>query len=74
VDPSAEAPDVAVQDADPNSHLNLVRARLSLRHKHPALGGLEDFRILYAKTKACPFVYERTAKDEQFVIVLNPSA
>ena len=74
VDPSADAPDVAGQDADPNSHLNLVRALLALRRKHPALGNLGDFRVLYAKKKTYPFVYERTAKNEQFVIVLNPSA
>ena len=74
VDPSSTAPDVASQIDDPTSHLQFIRDLLALRHKHPALGNLGGFRVLYAKKKAYPFVYERSAEGEQFVIVLNPRA
>lgn len=73
-DPSSDAPDVASQLDDPDSHLNFVRALLALRRQHPALGNVGDFRVLYAKKNAYPFVYERTAKGEQFVMVFNPRA
>lgn len=72
VDPSPAAPDVASQEGDPGSHLNLVRALLELRRKHPALGNTGDFRVLFARKNRYPFVYERTAKGEQFVMVFNP--
>ena len=74
VDPNPNAPDVATQVDDPGSHLNFVRALLALRHKHPALGNLGNFRVLYAKKNVYPFVYERSAEGEQFVIVVNPRA
>lgn len=71
-DPAKDAPDVASQQDDPDSHLNFIRALLALRRQHPALGNTGDFRVLYAKKNAYPFVYERTAKGEQFVAVFNP--
>ncbi len=72
VDPSSAAPDVASQLDDPASHLHFIRKLLALRREHPALGNLGSFRVLYAKKKAYPFVYERAAEGEQFVIVVNP--
>ena len=72
VDPSPDAPDVESQQDDSGSHLNLIRALLELRRKHPALGNTGDFRVLYARKNKYPFVYERAAKGEQFVLVFNP--
>lgn len=74
VDPSSTSPDVASQIDDPTSHLQFIRDLLALRRKHPALGNLGGFRVLYAKKNDYPFVYERSAEGEQFVIVLNPRA
>ena len=74
LDPSHDAPDVASQLDDPGSHLNLIRALLALRRGHVALGNLGEFRVLYARKNAYPFVYERSGDGEQFVVVLNPRA
>jgi maltose alpha-D-glucosyltransferase/alpha-amylase len=72
VDSHGGAPHVSGQLRDPNSHLHFVRTLLSLRRVHPALGNTGDFRVLFAKKKTYPLVYERSAHGERFVIVVNP--
>jgi maltose alpha-D-glucosyltransferase/alpha-amylase len=72
VDPDGGAPSVSGQLKDPDSHLHFIRTLLSLRRAHSALGNTGGFRVLFAKKKTYPLVYERSERGERFVIVVNP--
>jgi len=73
-DHSADAPDVAAQDADPGSLLNLVRGLLRLRRELPALGNTAKFAPLHATEHPSPFVYQRWAGRQRVIVAINPSA
>ncbi|MCD8103653.1 MAG: glycosylase [Lachnospiraceae bacterium] len=68
-DPSADAPNVAAQEADENSLLNTVKALLWLRHGEEDLQADADFEVIYAKSGRLPFIYRRG----NILIALNPS-
>lgn len=74
IDPDPHFPNVAAQDADPNSVLNYVRGLLRLRRENAALGTRGDWRVLSDVDNAYPLVYERRDGDERFIVVINPSA
>ena len=74
VDPAADAPNVADQEADPNSLLNRTRALISLRHSEPALANYAEFVPIYAEKNAYPFVYARAAGKDVVLVMLNPRA
>ena len=67
VDPSLDAPTVAVQESDPDSLLNTVRALLHLRHAEKDLQADGDFEPLFAE-KGRPFVYRRGS----LIAAVNP--
>ncbi|MBR1710582.1 MAG: glycosylase, partial [Clostridia bacterium] len=67
VDPSENAPTVAVQESDPDSLLNTVRALLQLRHAEKDLQADGDFEPLIAE-KGRPFVYRRGS----LIAAVNP--
>ena len=73
IDPSDLRPDVATQEKDPTSMLNLTRSLLKLRHDHPALSNAADFQALYAEEKSYPFVYLRQAEGERIIVSVNPA-
>jgi maltose alpha-D-glucosyltransferase/alpha-amylase len=73
VDPAADRPTVAAQQADPGSSLHAVRALIALRHAHPALGASGSFTTLVAAAGRLPFVYERARDGERILVALNPS-
>ena len=73
IDPSDLRPDVATQEKDPTSMLNLTRSLLKLRHDHPALSNTADFQALYAEEKSYPFVYLRQAEGERIIVSVNPA-
>jgi glycosidase len=74
VDPAADRPTVAAQEADPHSCLQVVRSLVALRQAHPALGASGEFRTVYAMTGKVPVVYERTQGGERVIVALNPTA
>jgi maltose alpha-D-glucosyltransferase/alpha-amylase len=74
IDPAADRPTVAAQEADPGSSLRAVRRLIALRKAHAALGASGDFTVLLAEAGKLPFVYERTKHGERILVALNPSA
>ena len=66
-DPSS--PDVASQEKDEHSILNMVRKLLALRREHEELQAGENFEVLYAEKGRYPFVFRRGS----FVVAVNPS-
>ena len=52
VDPSADAPNVAAQEKDPNSLLNKTRRLIALRHSEPALANYAEFVPIYPSADA----------------------
>ncbi|MCD7817646.1 MAG: DUF3459 domain-containing protein [Lachnospiraceae bacterium] len=68
-DTSADAPNVADQEADEDSLLNTVKALLRLRHEEEDLQADADFEVIYAESGKLPFVYRRG----DILIALNPS-
>lgn len=74
VDPAIDAPNVAAQEADPNSLLNKTRALIALRHSEPALANYAEFVPVYAEKDTYPFVYARAAGDDVVLVMLNPRA
>jgi maltose alpha-D-glucosyltransferase/alpha-amylase len=73
LDPDPARPNVAAQEADPESLLNHVRRLASLRRQHPALHASADFAPVFAEAGRCPFVFLRSAA-EQILVAINPSA
>ena len=74
VDPDTNAPNVAAQEADPNSLLNKTRKLIALKHNEPALANYAEFVPIYAEENTYPFVYARAAGDEVVLVMLNPRA
>ncbi len=75
LDPEADRPTVAAQEADPDSLLRRVRRLIALRGATPALQGEARFRPVSAEPGRCPLVYLRSASPADRVLVcLNPSA
>jgi maltose alpha-D-glucosyltransferase/alpha-amylase len=60
VDPSADAPNVAAQEKNPNSLLNKTRRLIALHHSEPALANYAEFVPIHpaadATASAYPFV------------------
>jgi maltose alpha-D-glucosyltransferase/alpha-amylase len=65
--PSPTRPNVADQQADPSSTLNLVRELITLRKSHAALGSSGSVEII---NPGYPFVYRR---GDQFTIAVHPA-
>lgn len=72
VDPDAERPQVAAEEADPGSHFHFVRSLLALRRENPALGVRGDFRPIFAEQGRYPFVYERSLEGARWWVAINP--
>lgn len=66
-DPSPVRPDVASQQADPASHLNLVRELIALRKANPELGSRGSVEVI---NPDYPFVYRR---GDRFTVAVNPA-
>jgi maltose alpha-D-glucosyltransferase / alpha-amylase len=73
LDTDPNRPNVQEQKKDPDSLLNFVRKLTSLRKKYKALGNTGDFKPLFAKDHAYPFIFERSAEDGKYIVVINPS-
>ena len=68
VDPAADAPPVAAQEADPASLLNTVKALLKLRHENADLQADGPFEVLCSEPEK-PFVY----RGGGLVLAVNPA-
>jgi maltose alpha-D-glucosyltransferase/alpha-amylase len=73
VDLSADAPDVASQEKDPNSLLNNVKKLIKLHNTEPALLAYAEFVPVYAEKDKYPFAYIRANGKDRLLIVLNPA-
>jgi maltose alpha-D-glucosyltransferase/alpha-amylase len=73
VDPATDAPNVAAEEADPNSLLNRTRKLIALKHTEPALANYAEFVPLFAKENTYPFIYARANGPDVVLVVLNPS-
>ena len=73
VNESDGAPNVAEQDADPDSLLNRVRALIKTRKALKALHADGHFKVIYAESGKLPFVYARVKEGQKLMIALNPS-
>jgi len=56
----------------PESHLNFVRGLLRLRANERALSNSGGFRLLFAKPKTYPLVYERFDAGDRIIVAVNP--
>jgi maltose alpha-D-glucosyltransferase/alpha-amylase len=77
VDPSADAPNVAEQERNPNSLLNKTRQLIALHHSEPALANYAEFVPVYPSADGqdpYPFVYARAAGNDVVLVMLNPRA
>ncbi|MCD7756191.1 MAG: glycosylase [Firmicutes bacterium] len=69
VDPSADAPTVAAQEADPDSFLNFTRSIVALRHSYADLGNYSPLTVYSAEPGSRLFAYKRG----QMLLAVNPS-
>jgi glycosidase len=74
VDPAQDAPNVATEEANPNSLLNRTRKLINLRRTEPALSAYAEFVPLYARENTYPFIYARAKDQDVVLVILNPSA
>lgn len=65
---------VETQEKDPNSLLNFVKDLLKLRKKHKAMGNTGNWTYVGDVNQPYPMIYKRSAGNETFMVVLNPSA
>lgn len=73
LDPDPNRPRVSEQMTQDNSLWQEVHKLLQLRHNTPELQANAPVEFLYAEKEAYPFVYQRTGKNRNVLIVLNPS-
>ncbi|MBN1116633.1 MAG: alpha-amylase [Bacteroidales bacterium] len=73
VDSDENAPNVEIEENNPNSLLNKTRKLIELRHNEKALWGYSEFIPVYAKENTYPFVYARAADDEVILCIFNPA-
>lgn len=74
LDSLPDRPNVAVQDKDPQSHLNFVRQLLRLRTEHPALACRGSIHFLTKEKDNYPMIYERQAGTQRILVCINPTA
>ncbi|XHR27399.1 MAG: alpha-amylase family glycosyl hydrolase [Chthoniobacteraceae bacterium] len=73
IDPDPARPNVADEEADPASLLNLIRALGRLRKEHRALWADAAFIPLYAEPGQYPLVYERAFGGRRLLVAINPA-
>lgn len=73
IDPAADRPNVAQQQADPNSLLNYVKGLIALRDATPALRTGGDWKYLSSVDNPYPMVYMRELDGQKYIVAINPS-
>lgn len=69
-----KGPEAEKQMKEADSLWHTVKKLILLRRKTEALCADGSFKVLYARSRACPFIYERELNGAKFVIAVNPSA
>lgn len=72
VDTTADAPNVADEEKDPNSLLNRVRALIKMKKDEPALAAYAEFVPVYAQDNKYPFIFARAAGENIVLAIFNP--
>lgn len=73
LDPEADRPTAASQQADPRSLWNEVKRLIALRLAHPALQSRAEIRFLIDGAAGRPLVYQRRAENETIIVAINPT-
>jgi maltose alpha-D-glucosyltransferase/alpha-amylase len=73
VDQLPGAASVAAQEKDPESLLNQVRRLIHIRRERSELFADGEYKTIYAKKNAYPYVFMRRLGRERVLVVLNPS-
>ena len=73
-DPSPSRPTVERQITDPNSLYTWTKNLLALRREIPALGNTGGWKYISDPQQPYPAVYERSDKDNRYLVILNPRA
>jgi maltose alpha-D-glucosyltransferase/alpha-amylase len=73
IDRSKDAPNVAAQEKQKNSMLNVTRALVKLRRTEPALAADAKIDVLYVKKQKCPLIFLRSKGREKILVAFNPS-
>ena len=73
IDPDKDRPTVEAAKADPTGLFQEVKKLIALRKEHEALQSLAHLEFVYAEENQYPFVYKRIGKEEEILVVLNPS-
>ena len=74
LDPDADRPTAADQQADPRSLWHEVRRLIVLRQAHPALQSQAAIRFLKDGAAGEPLVYQRQGGGETIVVAINPTS
>ncbi|OGF50389.1 MAG: hypothetical protein A2231_02530 [Candidatus Firestonebacteria bacterium RIFOXYA2_FULL_40_8] len=69
-----KGPEVEKQMNTEGSLWQTVKRLIALRHKIPALSSDGSFKVLYARHRKSPFVYERELSGQKYIIAVNPLA
>ena len=64
---------VEAQEESKKSMLNIVRNFIDMRRSSAALSANGTYETLYAQAGKYPFIYKRTSKDENYIIIVNPA-
>ncbi len=73
VDDDTFFPNVVAQEKNPASLLNFSKYLISLRKSIPALGNDGEIEFLNSASQTYPLVFVRSAGNEQYLVVVNPS-
>ncbi len=72
-DNGADAPTVEEQIKEPDSLYHTVQKLIALRMEHPALQSAGEFKAIFAKKHTYPLIYQRRARGEKILVVINPA-
>lgn len=72
-DNSADAPTVEEQKKELDSLYHTVKKLIALRMEHPALQSMGEFKPILAKKYTYPLIYQRRARGEKILVVINPA-
>lgn len=73
IDPNPLYPSVKAQLTNPGSLLNFTKRLIELRKTIPALGNEGDITFLNTKDLTYPLIYTRSDKQDEYLIIINPS-
>ena len=73
IDPDEARPTVESERTNPGGIYQEVKKLIALRKEHEALQSLAHLEFVYAEKETYPFVYKRMGKEEDILVILNPS-